>query len=188
MDQSLLAHHGRVAAVAVGVQRPGEPCEQAFGSSSTVSPEIRRPGSNKIKTLGGDSGHRCLKCSGKLWSETARIIPLPSGITAITSLKYVVSMTETPHGCPRQECRSLSISSDRAKSPRRQACQAIRHRNPRPARQAHRQRRHRSTPALRGSVCRARHGALTTLTRCARFPRRPRRLDRPGPDLRTPVA
>ena len=31
MDQSLLAHHGRVAAVAVGVQRPGEPCEQAFG-------------------------------------------------------------------------------------------------------------------------------------------------------------
>ena len=109
-------------------------------SSSTVSPEIRRPGSNKIKTLGGDSGHRCLKCSGKLWSETARIIPLPSGIAAITSLKYVVSMTETPHVRPRQECRPLSISSDRAKSPRRQACQAIRHRNAGPARQAHRQR------------------------------------------------
>ena len=29
-------------------------------SSSTVSPEIRRPGSNKINTLGGDSGRRCL--------------------------------------------------------------------------------------------------------------------------------
>ena len=32
-------------------------------SSSTVSPEVRRPGSNKINTLGGDSGRRCLKCS-----------------------------------------------------------------------------------------------------------------------------
>ena len=29
-------------------------------SSSTVSPEVRRPGSNKINTLGGDSGRRCL--------------------------------------------------------------------------------------------------------------------------------
>ena len=134
-----------------------------FDSSSTVSPEVRRPGFNKIKTLGGDSGCCCLKCSGKLWPETARIIPLSSGITAITSLKYVVSMTETPHVCPRQESRPLSISSDRAKSPRRQARQAIHHCHPRPARQAHRLRRHRPTPALRGSVRRAPHGALRTL-------------------------
>ena len=86
-----------------------KPC-RTLVSSSTVSPEVRRPGSNKIKTLGGDSGRRCLKCSGKLWPGIARIIPLSSGITAITSLKYVVSMTETPHVCPCQESRPLSIS------------------------------------------------------------------------------
>ena len=43
---------------------PGELARE-FDSSSTVSPEVRRPGSNKINTLGGDSGRRCLKCSGK---------------------------------------------------------------------------------------------------------------------------
>ena len=88
-------------------------------SSSTVSPEVRRPGSNKIKTLGGDSGLRCLKCSGKLWPETARIIPLSSGITAITSLKYMVSMTETPHVCPRQESRPCAAGTRRAAAPPR---------------------------------------------------------------------
>ena len=36
--------------------------------------------------------------------------------------------------------------------------------------------------------CRARHGALRTLARCPRSPRRQRRLDRPGADLRTAVA
>ena len=43
----------------------GPTLSAVFDSSSTVSPEVRRPGSNKIKTLGGDSGRRCLKCSGK---------------------------------------------------------------------------------------------------------------------------
>ena len=159
-----------------------------LGSSATVSPEVRRPGSNKIMILGGDWGDRSLKWCGKFWAGFSGMIPFFSGISAMAFLKYAVSMTETPQVRPCQESRHLSIPSDRAESPRRQARKAIRHRNPRSARHARRQRRHRPTPARRGSFHRARHGARRTLLRCTRFPRHQGRLGRLGTNLRTSVA
>ena len=56
-----------------------------------------------------------LKCSGKFRLEFPRNIPLCTGIDAITFVKYMVSILETPHVRPRQESRPVSISSDRRK-------------------------------------------------------------------------
>ena len=91
--------------------------DETRNSSSTVSADRRRLRSNKINGLRVDQCSCSLHCSGKLRPEFQRIVLLHSAISAITSLKCVVSMTETPHVRPRQEGRPLSISSDRAKSP-----------------------------------------------------------------------
>ena len=55
MDQSLLAYHRHVAAVAVGVQRPGEPCEQAFGDIACAGRVVleQHDGRLRMKRPGG---------------------------------------------------------------------------------------------------------------------------------------
>ena len=113
----------------------------AVDSSSTVSSEVQKPISCKIMRLCIDQVGIALKCSGKFWPESPRNIPLFTGLPAITFVKCVVSMMETPHVRPRQESRHLSIPSDRRKPPRRKTRQANHHRYPRPTRQTHRLRR-----------------------------------------------
>ena len=90
--------------------------EQSPNSSSTVSSEVQKPISRKIMNLWIDQIDIDLKCSGKFCLESLRNTPLFIGISAIAFVKYVVSMMETPHVRPRQECRHLSIPSESPKT------------------------------------------------------------------------
>ena len=71
MHQPLLAHHGRVAAVAVGVQRPGEPCEQAFGDIACAGRVILEQHDGRL----GAGAHLCpelglrLRCLAGLFED-----------------------------------------------------------------------------------------------------------------------
>ena len=153
---------------------------KASDSSSTVSPEVRRPESNKIKTLGGDSSRRCLKCSGKLWPEIARIIPLSSGIAAITSSK-ICGVNDGDATCLSVSRKSALINIFRS---RKIAAKASVSSNPSSQPSAGSNKLTASGPPSTNS-CASRLGlprawCSQNSARCPRSPRRQRCLDRPA--------